>query len=422
MADILYLTHRIPYPPDKGDKVRSFHILQHLRRRHRVFLGTFIDDPADRQHLTLLRQWCEDVKAVELNPVCARLTSLRGLLTGEPLSVSHYRHRAMQRWVSALVGRGQIDAAVVFSSAVAPAVLESGCAQPLLMDFVDLDSAKWSAYGSAHGGMRGWVYRREGRLLADHERRVAARAHCSYFVAEQEMRLFQQGATIGGGPAKVMGNGVDAQYFDPAQTLANPFDPGERAIVFTGAMDYWPNIDAVTWFAQSVWPELSARHPDLRFHIVGRSPTPEVLALAGPRVRVTGTVPDIRPYLGHASVVVAPLRLARGIQNKVLEAMAMAVPVVAARTCVQALELTQGDGVRPAESAQDYRQQIESLLNDHEQSAQSGQRARDCVVRRFSWDVHLSILGEDLRTVLTSRRGHPEPQGVTSDPTPVRGA
>lgn len=407
MADVLYLTHRIPYPPDKGDKVRSFHILKQLLKRHRVFLGTFIDDPSDRQHLEVLRRWCADVHAEEIRPLAARLASLRGLVWGEPLSLSHYRHRRMARWVGDLVDGGQVDAAVVFSSAVAPFVLagrgrplirmRSRPALPVLLDFVDMDSAKWAEYGRQHAGLSGWIYRREGVRLAEYERWAAQEASASYFVAANERRVFIEGCSTDCPSVKVMGNGVDADHFDPTIDLPNPFDPDEQAIVFTGAMDYWPNSDAVSWFVQSVLPGILQRVPRARFHVVGRSPTQPVRALAGPHVVVTGTVPDVRPYLRHARVVVAPLRLARGIQNKVLEAMAMAAPVVAATDCARALEVDEADGVRAAESAADYVNHVTELVNDATAAADLGQRGRTCVRRRFSWEAHLSILDQDLR-------------------------
>ena len=176
-----------------------------------------------------------------------------------------------------------------------------------------------------------------GRLL-DFERRTAVLARRSFFVTEQEADLFRRQAPEVAGRVEALNNGVDGAFFSPDHALDNPFPEGEQAVVFTGAMDYWPNIDAVTWFVQEVLPLLQSRHSQARFYIVGRSPALAVRQLARSTVIVTGTVADVRPYLRHAAVVVAPLRIARGIQNKVLEAMAMACAVVVSRSCAAAVD------------------------------------------------------------------------------------
>jgi glycosyltransferase involved in cell wall biosynthesis len=160
--------------------------------------------------------------------------------------------------------------------------------------------------------------------------------------------------------------------------------------VFTGAMDYWPNIDAVTWFATEMLPQLEQNWPSLRFYIVGRSPTPAVQALARRQIVVTGTVPDVRPYLRHAAVVVAPLRLARGIQNKVLEAMAMGLPVVASQECSVAVDAIPERDFLTAGSVPEYLSQIERLLREPERAAAIGLAARQQVLARYSWKAHLS--------------------------------
>ena len=420
MANLLYLTHRIPFPPDKGDKVRSFHILRHLARRHRVFLGTFIDDPADKVHMGALRQWCAEVQAVEIDPWWSRLRSLSGLMQGRPLSVARYRHPTMDRWVASLLQRQPMDAAVVFSSGVAPLALDTGVPIPVLMDFVDMDSAKWAEYGSRRPGPWGWIFRREARLLGHFERHVAQRAAYSYFVADKERALFLDSAGQDGARIKTMGNGVDAAYFDPAAALHNPYSPDEQAITFTGAMDYWPNVDAVTWFARDVLPALVQRHPRVRLHIVGRSPTQAVCALASRHVSISGTVPDVRPYLRHARVVVAPLRVARGIQNKVLEAMAMAAPVVVAQECHQALALQPVEGVRAATLPAQWVDELDRLLSDPDVAVEAGRRARACVISRFSWEAHLSVLDADLASVIGERAqpGWTRTQPVTPPVTP----
>jgi len=395
MAKLLFLVHRLPYPPNKGDKVRSYHLLKHLAARHEVYLGSFIDDAEDEQYLDKLRPLCADLHVSRLHPGSAKLASLRGLLTGEALSLPYYRDAALARWVEATAARQALDAVIVFSSTMAQ-YAEALPGLPMLVDFVDVDSAKWADYAQAHAWPLSWLYRREGRRLLDFEARTAERAACSFFVTDKETALFRRLAPACKGRVEALCNGVDAGFFAPDARHASPFAEGEQALVFTGAMDYWPNVDAVAWFVAEVLPQLRQRRPRLHFYIVGRSPTPAVQALTGPGVTVTGTVADVRPYLQHAAAVVAPLRLARGVQNKVLEAMAMARPVVAARSCAEAIEVQVGEELLVAEGPQDYLEAIDRLLAQPQAAERIGQAGRARVLQSYSWSAHLAGLDRHL--------------------------
>lgn len=398
MADLLYLVHRLPYPPDKGDKLRSFHLMKHLARRHRLHLGTFIDDPADAVHLEAVRGYCADMHVARLSPRGARLRSLRGLLTGEALSLPYYRDAGLHAWTQRVCATAGVGAAVVFSSAMADYVPDMG-RLPTLVDFVDMDSAKWAQYAGARRWPLSWLYRREAERLLAWERAVAARAKHSFFVTAAECDLFLQAAPECAGRVEAMGNGVDAEYFAPDPARGSPFDSAEIPLVFTGAMDYWPNIDAAVWFAAAVLPELRRRHPAIRFYVVGRNPAPAVRALAGAAVTVTGAVADVRPYLAHAVVVVAPLRIARGIQNKVLEAMAMARPVVASAACAAPVAAAPGAELLSAAGPEDYCDAIARLLADPVHADNIGRAARRRVLASYSWDAHLSLIDRHLETL-----------------------
>lgn len=397
MAKILYLVHRMPYPPNKGDKVRSYHLLRHLAERHQVHLGTFIDDPEDEAHVDTVKQWCADVHVARLHPRQARLASLAGLLTGRALTLHYYRDAGLQRWVDATLAAHQIETAVVFSSSMAQ-YTEGKPGLKTLVDFVDVDSAKWAQYADQHLWPMSWLYRREGRALLAYERRIAAESARSFFVTEQETSLFRSLAPECSPAVEALCNGVDAEYFSPDALRESPFKADEQAVVFTGAMDYWPNVDAVSWFASDMLPALRLRWPRLRFHIVGRSPTPAVRALASADINVTGTVPDVRPYLEHAAVVVAPLRLARGLQNKVLEAMAMARPVVAARQCADVINARQGQELLVADTVEHYIQTVEMLLQDPARATSIGVEARRQVLRAYSWKAHLGAFERFIAT------------------------
>jgi sugar transferase (PEP-CTERM/EpsH1 system associated) len=419
MANILYLVHRMPYPPDKGDKVRSYHLLQHLAARHRVFVGTFVDDPADATHVPALQQLCAGVHAARLHPRRARLASLSGLLTGQALTLAYYADVGLRRWVLETAAREHFDAVVVFSSSMAPYAQALAPRVPLLVDLVDVDSAKWAAYADHHRWPLSWLYRREGRKLLAYERSVVAAAQRSFLATDKEVELLLSLAPECAGRVQAMGNGVNAEFFSPQADRRSPFEAGEVPLVFTGAMDYWPNVDAVCWFAGHVLPALRELYPGLRLHIVGRSPTAAVQALQGEGVKVTGTVPDVRPYLQHAAVVVAPLRLARGIQNKVLEAMAMARPVVAASACVAATSARPGHEIVAADDdAASYVKAIDGLLRQPDRAAALGTAGRQRVLASYTWPAHMAVLEQQLQASVEGAAAAAAP--VDRTPAPAR--
>lgn len=389
VSNILYLVHRLPYPPNKGDKVRSYHLLRHLLKSHRVFLGTFIDDPEDEQHLPALRALCPDLHVEHLQPRVAKVRSLSALARGEPLTLAYYRRSRLQAWVRHVAVQHDLQASVVFSSAMVPYAQTAAPGVPMLVDFVDVDSAKWSQYAAIHRWPLSWLYRREGRTLLAYERSVAVRARRSFFVTANEVDLFLRLAPECTATVQAMSNGVDADFFASESDRPNPYPIKEQSVVFTGAMDYWPNIDGVSWFVTDVLPRLTARWPRVHFYIVGRNPPQQVRALAGTAVTVTGTVPDVRPYLQHAAAVVAPLRVARGIQNKILEAMAMERPVVTVSGCADAIGADAAQGVLRADTPEAFEQALQPLLDTPVQSAALGAAARQHVLQHFSWDAHM---------------------------------
>lgn len=394
MRELLFLTHRIPYPPDKGDKIRSFHLLQHLARRYRVHLGAFIDDAQDWSHVEHLRGICGETCFVALRPALAKLLSLTALATGEPLTLRYFRDARLARWVGELLVSRGVDRILAFSSAMAQYVEHASTAGTRrVVDFVDLDSDKWRQYGERSRGPVRWLYRREGERLFEYERRYAKTFDASLFVSEAEARLFTARAPETAARISVVRNGVDTEYFSPERPYPDPYAAGEAALVFTGAMDYRANVDAVAWFAREVFPRVRSGFPQASFYIVGARPTSmvrDLAKLAG--VRVTGTVSDVRPYLAHARAAVAPLRMARGVQNKVLEAMAMARPVVATSQAVAGItpcaELLEWSADAPEAVAQLLTKALREPSNDA-----LGDALRAHVIRHYSWRDNLARLG-----------------------------
>ncbi|MFC5524274.1 TIGR03087 family PEP-CTERM/XrtA system glycosyltransferase [Rhodanobacter ginsengisoli] len=342
MRSVLFLCHRLPWPPSKGDKIRSYHVLRWLAERYHVYLGTFVDDPTDWQYLAPVESLCAEVCIRPLGPWHSCWRALVSLMRGEALTVGVYHDRVMRSWVERLLAEHKLDLVLCYSSGVAPFVMRHAQLRRI-MDFVDVDSDKWRQYAQNHGGLTRMIYRREARRLAEFERAIAEQFEASVFVSEAEASFFRQQVPTLADKVHGIPNGVDTEYWDPHRTYPDPYQPGERAIVFVGAMDYRANVHATQWFAREVWPRISTRRQDARFYIVGSKPTAAVRALgqlAG--ITVTGRVEDVRPWLAHAYAVVAPLRIARGIQNKVLEAMAMEKVLLATPEAWEGIEDFEG--------------------------------------------------------------------------------
>jgi sugar transferase (PEP-CTERM/EpsH1 system associated) len=394
VQDLLLLIHRIPYPPNKGDKIRSWHLLKHLAGQYRVHLATFVDDPDDWQHMPHVEAQCASSHFAALHPLRARVRSLGALAANRSLSLDYYRNAGLQRWVDDTMAAHKIERVLVFSSAMAQYAEKFPQARRVV-DFCDVDSDKWRQYADQKSWPMSWLYRHEARQLLAYERQVARDCDASLFVSQPEADLFRKLAPESDAKIGFFNNGVDTDYFSPEPAHANPYQPGERALVFTGAMDYWPNVDAVQWFATDVFPQLRAAFPSLRFYIVGARPSPAVEALGKLEgVAVTGTVPDVRPYIAHAKVAVAPLRIARGIQNKVLEAMAMATPVVVSPQALEGIDAEPGTELVLADGAAAFVEAVSNLLS--RQADAMGRAARAKVERQYSWPSNLACIGERL--------------------------
>lgn len=386
MEHLLFLAQRIPYPPDKGDKIRSWNFLQHLARRYRVHLGCFHDEPEDAQHIPFLETVCASVCCRPLRPLLARLRSLKGIGRGDALTLGYFADAELRRWVDATLQACRPSQVFVFCSAMAPYVRDYRMGQRIL-DMVDVDSDKWRQYAATKPWPLSAIYAREHRTLLAFERRIAAEFEATLLVSEAELRLFKSLAPEAAARVLAIGNGIDAEFFSPERDYADPFGP-EPAIVFTGAMDYWPNVQAATWFAREVMPLLRAHRPRLAYWIVGANPAPAVRRLGRAEgIVVTGRVEDVRPYLRHAAAVVAPLQIARGIQNKVLEAMAMAKPVVATPEACKGIDGVPDDAVLVASTPQEFADRVQAILSGA--LPQLGPRARRHALAHRQWDFAL---------------------------------
>jgi sugar transferase (PEP-CTERM/EpsH1 system associated) len=387
--DLLFLTQRIPYPPNKGEKIRALQILLHLRQRYAVHLGCLIDDPHDMVHVETVRALCADAYFAPLDRRRAKRACLRGLLTGEALSVIFFRDRGLASWVRRTLRDIRPVAIVVFSSNMAPYVLDCATGGAVrLVDLTDVDSEKWRAYADTGSLPMRWVHRREWRKTAALEARIARECDWSTFVSTEEAQLFTRLHPDCAPRIRAISNGVDAVYFDPALPQDRLYDTDRPNYVFTGAMDYPPNIDAVIWFARAILPLIRRTRPDAQFHIVGSSPAPSVQKLAQiAGVFVTGRVADVRPYVAHATACVAPMRIARGIQNKVLEAMAMARPVVVTHDALEGIDALPGQEVLLADGEADFAAACLAALDPSARAI--GAAARRRVLADYIWSERM---------------------------------
>jgi sugar transferase (PEP-CTERM/EpsH1 system associated) len=392
--DLLFLSHRIPYPPDKGDKIRAWHMFRQLARTHRMHVGCFADDPADHVHIATLRAQCADLHCVQIDRTRQRLLSLARVRPGVPLTLGYFADAGLRAWTAAKLASG-IGHAFVYCSAMAPYLMDAAGVRRVL-DMVDVDSAKWRDYAARAAWPARLVWAREARTLLGFERRAAAAFDRTLFVSQAEAAEFRRLAPEAGARVGWCDNGVDLDGFSPARNFASPYPEGGRTIavqdvVFIGTMDYWPNVDAVAWFVAAVLPALRQRCPAARLTIVGANPSPAVRRLArADAVTVTGRVADVRPYLQHAALVVAPLRIARGTQNKVLEAMAMGRPVVASAQAFAGLRAVAGRDLLVADSAPAFADRCADVLGGRHPGL--GAAARAAVVAGYDWDATLAGL------------------------------
>ena len=381
---LLFIAHRVPYPPDKGERVRAFHEIEALSRHFRVTAAALTQEPSDVEAAAELKHWCEKVITAPAGGKVRLLRGALGLLRGKSVTEDFFRNRRLAKVLHEEAEREPFDLVLAYSSSTLPYAL-SVPAGARIADLVDVDSAKWATYAQVARWPRRWLYRREACGVRTLEQRALDQCDAVILVSDAETRA------LGVESDKVIaiGNGVDTEYFKPTD------DEGATppSLVFTGTMDYKPNIDGVCWFVREVWPVLRRDVPDLTFSIVGRNPTHAVRKLADvPGVNVTGSVPDVRPYLAKAALAVVPLLIARGVQNKILEAMAMGRAVVASPEGLEGLEVAVGTETLQARTPEEWQRCIRELLQDNARRQQVEHAARTCVEQKYTWAARLQPL------------------------------
>lgn len=392
---LLFLTHRFPYPPNKGDKIRSFHILSHLAKQHDVYLACLVDDKNDLSYIPEIGKHVRQIAFETIRPWIKKLSALYSIFRSRPITVGYFYSTALQRQIDSIIDEADIDAFVCFSSPMAEYLFRSRHANGKIssamrvMDLIDIDSYKWKQYADQSRSWKSWLYNYEAKHLARYERRIAGGFDHVLVVSEQEKKLFPGGSETSNLAA--MSNGVDLDFFRPEFSCMNVST--RPAIVFTGAMDYRPNIDGIKWFVDSVFRKVQAVVPDVELFIVGSKPAAEIERLGRLRgVVVTGFVNDVREYIVKASVCIAPLRVARGIQNKVLEAMAMGKAVVCTPQAYEGICATPDRDLVVAESAEAFADAVIHIMEHQVEAIRLGRSARLFVEKNYTWAENLRLL------------------------------
>ena len=398
MRNLIFISHRIPFPPDKGEKIRAYNLIRHLAKEYQVYLGCLVEDAADMLHVPYLRTICKDVGAFQIDRRMQKLKALTHLRPGNPLMLEYYSHPGLQNWVSVTTATVPMDVVYIFCTAMAPYGLHLTCTARIL-DMQDIDSEKWALYADNSRWPASAVWHREARTLLRFERYAASHCDMTFLVTEAETRRFAELAPEVSDRLAPIQMGVDLDRLSSEINFDDPYDGDGPHLVFVGNMDYWPNVDAVIWFATDVLPLVRHHMPQAQFHIVGANPTTDVRRLAKQQgVHVTGRVADVRPYVAHADVSVAPLRMARGVQNKVLEAMALSRPVVASSPAFAGVLATPGHDLLVVDGAEATAKAIIEVVEGHYPDL--GVNGRAFIERNHTWHAILAQLDACLEQVL----------------------
>lgn len=384
--NILFLCHRFPYPPNRGGKIRPFNMIRHLSREHAVTVGTLAHSPQELHAGQKLKDYCEEVIAEVLPSSQRWAQAVQALPTATPSSVAYFHSSRLQQRLLETWRSKRFDAVWVHCAFAAQYVPPLRGAFRVL-DYGDMDSFKWEEYAQRRAWPLAWGYAWEARKLRRFEKDIARHFQQITVTTAGELEAFHRlGVDL---PCRVVVNGVDLEYF---QTLSSP-SAAAPVIAFLGRMDYFPNVDAVTWFASQVLPEIQRALPQVEFRIIGSNPTRRVRALAAlPGVRVTGFVKDVRPYLRDAAVGVVPVRIGRGTQNKMLESMAMGIATVASTTAAKGVQAVAGKHFLAASSAPEFARQVLMLLRNPGLRAQLAAAARRQLECTHHWPVSLRNL------------------------------
>jgi len=391
----LYISQRVPFPPNKGEKIRTFHQIEYLLKKgHEISLCCPYTSESELVLFDQLKeQYSIDTKQVKLGPSILRYLS--GIILGKPLSVSNFYNIKLQQTIDKLITEETFQNIICTSSSMAEYIFKSSALPTiekkpkLIMDFMDLDSDKWSQYSESSISLMKWVYQRESKLLAKYERKINNSFDHCFFISQAEVDLFCINADCTKKPLAI-GNGMDNKTFTPAY---QPIDNSDPVFIFTGVMDYKPNIDSALWFANNVWPKIISKYPLSRFIVAGMNPVQSIQDLSLTKgIEVTGFVDDILPYYHQSDFFVAPLQIARGVQNKVLQAFSCGLPVISTSMGAEGIDYIEGENILIADTPDTFFERIEQLINDKVLYQTLKSNAITLIKEHYTWEAKLSSL------------------------------
>jgi sugar transferase (PEP-CTERM/EpsH1 system associated) len=377
---ILFTANRFPYPPFRGDKLKIFHLASQLSKQHELHLLTFIQEESDRQYLPELEKIFTSIHLVPLTKTQSIIQVIKGVFNRLPFQVNYFQSQAMYKAVAELIQQQQFDAVHVQHLRMAPYWAKYKHI-PRILDLPDAYSLYWQRRVSNAKGIKKWLNNWERKRVWQYEA-VLEEYDMSLVCSKEDLNYLKQEKNITN--VQLLPNGVDTQTFNTAPhnyTIAN-------TILFTGNMDYAPNVDAVLYFANDILPFIQKEIPAVQFVIAGQRPVPKVLALQqNPSIQVTGFVPDLNAIYETATIVVAPLRFGAGTQNKVLEAMAKGVPVVSHHIGFDGLNINSGEGVCLTDNAESFAHACIELLQSAEQRQKVGEKGQHIIKNNFAWPI-----------------------------------
>jgi sugar transferase (PEP-CTERM/EpsH1 system associated) len=394
---ILFVCHRFPYPPNEGGKIRSFNMITHLQQQHEVTVASLVESKIEQTDVEGMKPYCESYVAQRMNKPLAWLKAVFCLLTLIPSSMGYFHSWKLGKKIKALLQEQQFDLIVVHCSSVAHFVL-SAKDTPKILDFCDMDSQKWLIYAKHKPFPLSLVYWLEGIKLQRAEKNLAKQFDSSSVATAFELETLE--AFQSGRASFCFPNGVDTEYFSPVER-----DYDANTICFIGKMNYYPNEKCMLEFSQQVFPLLRAKYSALKLCIVGSNPTDKILALAEmDGIEVTGRVADVRPYVQQAALTIVPLEIARGTQNKILESMAMGVPVVCSDIAARGIDAVPSEQVLVAKTNDEYVIQISRILDSAEERTRLSEAGRSRMLSHHSWDIAMqkmdvNLLGQQVANI-----------------------
>ena len=396
----LYLSQRLPYPPNKGEKIRTFHQIKYLLdNEHEIFLCY---PYTSNDELELFKQFTNlyGVHAQRRKLGSKALRYFSGIVSHKALSISNFYSLRLQEIIDQLISNEAFQNIVCTSSSMAEYIFNSSTLPKsknrpkLIMDFMDLDSDKWRQYSDSSTFPMKYIYKRESVLLAKYEQKIYHFFDICFFISQAEVDLFCQNNECTKRPLAI-GNGIENKSFTPA---IHPPENNDPVFIFTGVMDYKPNIDSVLWFTNNIWSKIIKKHPESRLIIAGMNPVQSILTLANIKgIEVTGFVDDILPYYHQSDFFIAPLRIARGVQNKVLQAFSCGLPVIATSMGAEGIDYTDGKNILIADTPDAFFNSIERLISNKILYQSLKENALELIKNHYSWDVKLAPLEKILK-------------------------